>query len=306
MTGPAGGICDNNALIRKGEVKVLMPTMSILLALTMAPPAASTVGLNFYPSFGLDSIWDDGLAEVAHYEAHQKVYGVDRSFQTTLITVKEEFDAITAVKADAPYEGRRIITVLKLNILSWIPTESYPYSYMTSVFARRDDTRILVKAVSSSQEWCGTTFKEVVTWDGLPRLQFHSYFDAQADGMHPIALDAGALLEDQLFLVMRGALPAAGEPTRHPIHESLIGNSVPRAPVVRLLTLVNAGGESLATPAGRFETNRYDLHDGRLTDAPLLSYWIEDGARRALVKFSAADGRSLLLKEISRRNYWSR
>ena len=285
---------------------MLMPTMSILLAVTMAAPAASAGGLNIDPSFGLDSSWDDGLAEVAHYDAHRKVYGVDRSFQTTLITLKEEFDAKTAVKADAPYAGRQIITVLKLNILSWIPTENYPYSYMTSVFARRDDPRILVKAASSSQEWCGTTFKEVVTWDGPPRLQFHSYFDAQADGMHPIALDAGALLEEQLFLAMRAALPAAGKSAELLVLESLISNSVPRAPVARMLTLVNSSGESLSTPAGLFETNRYDLYDGTVSAGPVLSYWIEKGARRALVKFSTADGRSLLLKEINRRNYWSR
>ena len=285
---------------------MLMPTMSILLALTMALPEVSPVGLRIDPSFGSGAIWDDGLAEVAHYEAHRMVYGADRAFLTTLITVKEDLDARTAVKADAPHTGRPIITVLKLNIVSMIPAGNYPYNYMTSVFARRDDPRILVKAASSSQDWCGTTFKEVVTWDGPPRLQFHSYFDAQADGVHPITLDAGALLEEQLFLVMRAVLPAAGETARIPIHESLISNSVPRAPVPRMVRLVHAGSESLSTPAGRFETNRYDLHDDTASSGPLLSYWIEQGARRALVEFSAADGRSLLLKEITRRNYWSR
>ena len=196
---------------------MLIQTMLILLLMTTSGRAASAEGLMIDPSFGGNPGWDDGLAEVAVYDAHRTVYGVDRSFQTTLITVKEDFDAAKAVKADAPLDGRPIITVLKLNILSRIPTENYEYSYMTSIFAKRDDLRVLVKAANSSQEWCGTTFKEIVTWDGAPRLQFHSYFDSQADGAHPIHLDARTLLEDQLLLVMRAA-SADGESSRLAIH----------------------------------------------------------------------------------------
>lgn len=278
----------------------------LLLAAALTLPAPPPAGLPIDPAFAASPVWDDGKAEVAHYEAHRVVYGIDRSFETTLITVKEEFDARTAVKADEPYEGRTLTTVLKLNIVSRIPTTNYPYDYLTSIFVRRDDPRVLVKAAGSSQEWCGTTFKEVVTWDGPPRLLFHSYFDGQADGSHPIELDTGRLLEDQLLLVMRAVAPPSGEGTLVAVHESLISNAVPRAPAARLLSLVNAGEETVLTPAGRFETTRYDLRDGTAKAGAVLSYWIEKASRRALVRFTAADGRSLLLKEITRRDYWSR
>jgi len=284
---------------------LLISTISILLALSLPASTASSGAVPIDRSFALDPIWDDGLAEVAHYDAHRKVYGIDRVFRTTMITVKEEFDATTAVKADPPYTGRPIVTVLKLNILSVIPTENYPYSYMTSIFARRDDLRVLVKAASSSQEWCGTTFKEVITWEGSPRLRFHSYFDTQADGEHAMALPEGTMLEDQLYLAMRAVVPEPGMSASLPVYDSLISNSVPRAPVARPMTLVSGRDESVSTPAGSFATHRYDLIETGST-APAMSFWIENGRRRALVKFSAADGRSLLLAEITRRDYWSR
>jgi len=258
-------------------------------------------------SWSRAAVWDDGRAEVAHYEAHRKVYGTDRAFEAVLITVKEEFNRALGVKADPPYEGKDIATVLKMNIIGRIQTENYPYSYMTSVFVSCDDPRSLVKLSQSSQEWCGTTFKEVVTWDGPPHMVFHSYFDGQADGRHPLALKDGALLEEQLFLVLRAAALKPSERYSFPLFDSLVTNSV-KPPIAGPVEAVLGGEETLATPAGSFPTQRIELRGVRSPSAaaPLLTFWIENRGARALVKFSAADGRTLLLKEISRRDYWSR
>lgn len=257
------------------------------------------------PGWSLDPVWDDGLAEVARYDAHRIVYGVDRSFETTLITVKEEFDAARAVKADPPYAGRSLVTVLKLNILSRIDTGNYPYDYMTSVFVRRDDPRRLVKLSQSSQEWCGTTFKEVVTWDGPPRLHYHSYFDGQADGSAPLPLSGGEMPEEQLILTARAA--SLERDRRYPVavYDSLITNGV-KAPVARAALLIDAADEDVVTGAGRLSARRLELHPASGEGGPLMRIWIERAGRRALLKLETADGRSLLLKEIVRRNYWSR
>lgn len=269
-----------------------------------AAGAAGAVGLRVDPGWSGDRIWDDGQAEVAHYDARRSVYGVERSFETVMITVKEDFDARAGVKADPPWEGRSLVTVLKLNLMSRIQTENYPYSYMTSVFARRDDVRALVKLAHSSQEWCGTTFKEIIGWDGPPRLQWHSYFDGEADGQAPLALGPAAYLEEQLFLVLRSAQIDPGGPTPLTIYDSLITNNA-RSLSARAMSLTIHPEETLTVPAGSFQARRLALTplDGK---GATLTFWREAAPRRAILRFESGDGRALLLREIERRDYWSR
>ncbi|HET6373029.1 MAG TPA: hypothetical protein VFG76_06965 [Candidatus Polarisedimenticolia bacterium] len=255
-------------------------------------------------SWGRDPIWDDGKAEVARYDAHRKVYGADRAFETRIITVKEDFNKTLGVKADPPYEGKDLLTVLKMNVISRIDTENYPYQYMTSLFVRREDPREVFKMTQSSQEWCGATFKEIVTWDGAPYMNYHSYFDGQGDGRTPITLGAGTYLEEQLLLVLRAAEMKEGVEYRFGLHAPLITNSV-RGHEVREAVAKLSGEESLVTPAGTFTARRIEIAAPGSSAAP-MTFWIEKGGRRALLKLSTADGRSLQLREISRRDYWSR
>ena len=138
-------------------------------------------------------------------------------------------------------------------------------------------------------------------------MVFHSYFDGQADGRYPLAIEGGALLEEQLFLVLRAAALKPGERYSFPLFDSLVTNSA-KQPMPAPVEAVLGGEETVATPAGSFPTRRIEVRGVRSPSAaaPLLTFWIENRGARALVKFSAADGRSLLLKEISRRDYWSR
>ncbi|HET9480589.1 MAG TPA: hypothetical protein VFP98_02445 [Candidatus Polarisedimenticolia bacterium] len=284
--------------------------MSVLLAILLAGAAAGAPPLPVDPAWSTASVWDDGMAEVAVYDATRRVYGIERSFETVLITVKEELDAATAVKADPPYTGRKLVTVLKANLISRIETENYPYHYMTTLFVRRDDPASLVKLAQSSQDWCGTTFKEVLGLQHPVRLRFHSYFDGQADGSHPMPLAGGAVLEDQLPLVLRSAAARmrSGEVYRFPMYGSLISNSVSE-PSARIVRAELAGEEDLDTPAGRFPTWRIRVFeaDGSVGDQePVVTYWIERSDRRALIRMTARDGRTLLLRILERRDYWSR
>jgi len=286
--------------------------LALLLMLATAPaapppaagPAPGEIPVDL--SWSRSATWDDGLAEVARYDAHRTVYGKDRRFETILITVKEDFDRTRSVKADRTLPGSDLVTVLKLNAISRIQTENYPYDYLTSVFVRRDDPRTLVKLADSSQEWCGTTYKEVVTWEGAPQLRFHSYFDGEGDGAFPIDLSGGALLEEQLALVMRAAdlVPGTGYPLR--LFESLVANKA-APPVARSMTLTLAGTERLTTPAGGFQTRRYEIRPaGEPAAEPAMTFWIDQGPGRALVKQVTGDGRSLELTSVQRRDYWTR
>ncbi|HZI92951.1 MAG TPA: hypothetical protein VFE84_01805, partial [Patescibacteria group bacterium] len=281
---------------------------SIGLALLIAMPASAIAvgvdeGLPIDRAWSGSRVWDDGLAEVAHYDSHRLVYAEDRTFETILITVKEDFDRARAVKADPPYEGRDLMTVLKLNIISRIDTQNYPYFYMASLFVRRDDPRQVVKLAASSQEWCGTTFRELVTWDGPPRLETHSYFDAQGDGKAAIELGDGVLLEEQLLLLARAADLRPGQEYRLRVYDSQIGNST-GPPALHPMVATLSGEESLVTPAGTFMADRLEVRpappasgQGSARAASTIStmvFWIRKGGERALLKFTSTDGRSLI------------
>jgi hypothetical protein len=263
------------------------------------PPPADT-------AWSLDAVWDDGQAEVATYEAHRVVYGADRPHETVILTVKEDLDAARGVKADLPLAGRRLVTVLKTNIISAIPTDNYTYHYMTSIFTRRDDPLALVKLAGSSQEWCGTTYQEVITWDGPPRLEHHSYFDGQADGVRPIELGRTTLLEDHLVTAARSWRPAEGVSYAFLLHASLISNQAAVTPPRRVVARL-AGHETVRVGDAGIPVRRIEIHrEGDPGPEPLLTLRIEEAPRSALVGLDAADGRRLRLSRIVRRNYWSR
>jgi hypothetical protein len=104
--------------------------------------------------------WDDGLAEVATYAAERTVYGKKRSFDYTLITVKEDFNEQFNVKTDN-YDRKDLFPVMKVNAFCRIPTDNYPYHYLSSAFFKREDATQIYKITISSQEWCGNTFKSL-------------------------------------------------------------------------------------------------------------------------------------------------
>lgn len=261
--------------------------------------ASTTTESNGSSDWGLDPVWDDGQAEVATYDAERTVYRQTRRFETVLITVKEDFTKALYVKADWPYEGKDLLTVLKLNIVSEIQTENYPYRYMTSVFIDRERPMRAVKMTMSSQEWCGNTFKEFIGWDGTPRLVFHSYFDTQGDGAYPLDLKPGDLLEDQLPVSLRSLPFKPGLTFTTRLIESQITN---RASVPKLLdaTVTVIGQEAVETRMGTITSWNVEVKAGSLVQ----HYWFEQAYPNILTRFTASDGRQLVLKDRTRRKYW--
>ena len=106
----------------------------------------------------MDVRWEQGTAEVAKYQAKRIIYQKPRDFEYTLILVKETFNKEFNVKTD-DYQRDDLYDVMKVNKFARIPTDNYPYHYMTSVFFRRDQPATVHKLVNTSQEWCGTTAK---------------------------------------------------------------------------------------------------------------------------------------------------
>lgn len=249
----------------------------------------------FQTDWGLHASWDDGQAEVATYDAHCVIYGKSRSYQATLITVKEDFDPKLYVKADHPLQGQPHPVVLKLNIAASIPTENYTYHFLTSLFVNRENPSRLIKLTMGSQEWCGNTFKEVQNWGRPATLHYFSYFDGEGDGSTFLPLGPDDLLEDQVPITVRSLRFREG--LRHPIR------------------LVNSFVTNRATPPkfidaeihvqGSETVNLIDCWKVEIQGpGNQQAYWFEKAYPNILVKSVSADGRDLALKERNRRKYW--
>ena len=146
--------------------------------------------------------WNQGKAEVTHFELQQARYGELHPGHAVLIFVTEPFSKAKQVKLDDPGRaGDDAVEVLKLNFTRKFETGLYPYSVMTSVFTPTDGTPTL-KVSSSTQEWCGHVFMQLNLRgkDGY-RGELRSYFEAEGDA--PLSVPEGVVLEDDVWTLLR-------------------------------------------------------------------------------------------------------
>ncbi|WP_026899166.1 hypothetical protein [Daejeonella oryzae] len=155
---------------------------------------------NFNNQWADSSYWDDGKAEVAHYDASREIYKKKRLFDYTFITVSEDFNKEFMVKTD-DYSRKDLIRVMKINAFAEIQTDNYPYHFLSSIFVLRNDPLFLQKMTMGSQEWCGNSFKEFLNQANGFKLLYHSYWDGEGDGEKKIP--ANVLFEDQLIYTLR-------------------------------------------------------------------------------------------------------
>ena len=285
---------------------ILAAACSTVPQVVPAPEMASSTAateetVQFYDdSWARDSLWDDGLAEVALYDARRPQYGRPESYQAVFVVVKEEFRRPLHVKADPPFEGKDLFPVLKLNAIHSYSTPNYPYHFLLSVFVRRDDPSRLVKLTMGSQEWCGNTFKEVTTWGPAPQLVSHSYFDGEGDATRPLDLAPGDLLEDQLPLALRSLAFQPGLSFERRLLPSLISNNVRRPVQMVEATIEVAGEEVVRTGAGRLPSWKVQVSWNQVRQ----TWWFEKAAPHTLLKMDSSDGRTWSLRSRQRKPYW--
>ena len=288
-------------------VSLALPLLGLWLTGCLAPestneksrPPASAQALqavlpHFDQGWAMRKYWEDGLAEVATYDAERIIYKKNRAYIFTMITVKEEFNQQFKVKTD-DYKRVDLFPVMKINQFCDIPAEQYPYHYLTSLFFRRDQPVALYKMTSSSQEWCGNTFKAIVD-DGVNFEEtYDSYWDGQGQGNRDLRRDA--FVEDALPYTLR-ALKFTELPT-FPLKvlDLQQTNQVkpPHYYEARLSTTAAPAGEA-PEPAWRvavkLAANRENV------------YWFAKAYPNMLLRQTTWDGRNLRLKATRRYAYW--
>ena len=248
----------------------------------------------FDQQWALRKHWEDGLAEVATYDAERVVYKKNRVFTSTIITVKEEFNQQYKVKTD-DYKRADLFPVMKVNQFCQIPTDEYPYHYLTSLFFRRDQPVALYKMTTSSQEWCGNTFK-TLTDDGVNLAEtYDSYWDGQGVGGRDLRRDV--FVEDALPYTLR-ALQFEQLPAFRLTVLDLRQTNKATPPVYyeARLTTTPAPPAEAPGPAWRVAVA---LAPGREN-----VYWFDKNYPNVLLRQTTWDGRTLRLKATRRYAYW--
>ncbi|WP_457064098.1 hypothetical protein [Hymenobacter sp. UYAg731] len=248
----------------------------------------------FDQNWAMRKLWEDGLAEVATYDAERVIYKKKRTFDYTQITVKEEFNQQFNVKTD-DYKRDDLFPVMKINQLCSIQADEYPYHYLTSLFFRRDQPVSLFKMSLSSQEWCGNTFKSIID-DGVNfEMWFHSYWDGQGDNSRDLRRDI--FLEDALPYTLR-ALKFDQKPAFNLVVLDLQQTNKATPPVYyqARLTTAEAPAADAPEPAWRVA----------MTLAPGKEnvYWFAKNYPNILLRQTTWDGRTLRLKSMRRYAYW--
>lgn len=261
-----------------------------------SPPNAALLKLApyFRQEWAMNKWWEDGLAEVATYEAERVVYNKVRRFEYTLITVKEEFTPEHNVKADS-LTRPDLFPVMKVNQFCRIETDQYPYHYLSSLFFRRDEPVALHKMTTSSQEWCGNTFK-AVTDEGLHYLQtYNSYWDGQGNGERQLRRDA--LFEDALPYTLR-SLRFDQKPAFAVVVTELQQTNKATRPTYYQAQVRVDNGLTADTPEPAWHVT-VTLAEGKQN-----SYWFAKAYPNVLLRQTTWDGRSLTLKSVRRYAYW--
>jgi hypothetical protein len=259
------------------------------------PNALRRLAPEFNAQWAMDTLWEDGLAEVAVYNAERVVYDEVRQFEFVQLTVKEEFNQQYKVKTD-DYQRPDLFPVMKINQFCQIPTDQYPYHFLTSLFFRRENPVGLYKLTTSSQEWCGNTFKAFQD-DGLQYMQqYNSYWDGQGVGRRRLRRDV--LFEDALPYTLR-SLRFETQPTIKATICELQQTSKAGPPV-----FYNAEIQVQEAPTPDVPEPAW-LVRVQLDPNKVSTYWFARKYPNVLLRQATWDGRNLALKKVSRYAYWT-
>lgn len=265
-------------------------------AAPQGPPPSSlgSIQRHFNLNWAENKLWDDGLAEVATYAAEREVYKKTRQYALTIITVKEDFNRAFDVKTD-DYQRPDLFAVMKVNEFCQIPTDNYPYHYLTSLFFRREDPLQLHKLTSGSQEWCGNTFKALTDSTGAYRYSYNSYWDGQGTGRRRLPRDIVA--EDALPYSLR-SLRFNDEPLFElNVLETQQTSKAAEPKLYRAeVRVARAADADAPRPSWRVTV--------RLEQGKDNVYWFDQQYPHLLLKHRAWDGRTLLLQQERRYAYW--
>jgi hypothetical protein len=239
-----------------------------------------------------DPIWHDGLVEKAVYTASRPIYGKDRQYDAIFFTNKEQHDLRTLTKAN---RSKETVEVWKHNHIEVVPTPNYDYKFeTTSHFAV--DTLQLTRLDCSSQEFCGTSFKQFWMQPGESALSYFlfSYMPEAGRVEGKLEVKNRAIVPiDSLPLWLRNYDFGARKPVEFAAIASQKSNRQTSANLIE--AEVRFAGE---------ENDAYKL-EVRAARQLLGTFWMAKDRQHVMLRAELADGQKYQLKTVERVNYWS-
>lgn len=288
--------------------KYLVSFLSLAILVCATKATSQPLEVLIDQSWAKQSLWEDGLAEIAVYQGEQVIYGKSRPHSLRLITVKEDFNADLYVKADWPYSpDKPIFPVLKQNQVATIETPNYPYHYMASVFFKRDNMNAgAVKLTTSSQEWCGITSKEFAIYSKVPTQTFISYWDGQGTGTVPLDFTAsGTFFEEELPLLVRALNFQPGATASFNVVRNQTTSKAQQKPKVDSVVLtISEPKEPLVLPNQTVALEDYWVIDVTGGDQPPRQFQVGRDYPNPLFRYDLGGGRIYELESLERRDYW--
>jgi hypothetical protein len=289
-----------------GIPRTIVPIIAVglLAAGTLAfttPSVSPTAG----PGWRTDRAWDAGPAEWALYDAVRPIYGVDRQYEATLFTNTQRMDPATTVKSDGG--GRGSFEVFKHNLSEMIETEHYTYRFVTTCFVR-SDTLAPYKVAVSSQEDCGTTYKQFVVADGAVDARQFCYFPGAGASAATYDAPANLAFHDALSLTLRDYDFDAKPRLRVPLMpDQTDTHETGLRPGTATITYVER--ETVSVPYGEVDAHHLRVTHARDGGTTTTDYWFaadEADMRHVMVKYHGPYGVRYELKRLGWWAYWDR
>jgi len=217
-----------------------------------------------------DPAWHAGPAEWALYDAVRPIYGVDRHYEATIFTNKQRMDPATTTKSSGD-RADGTIEVFKHNLSEMIPTENYTYRFLTTCFVRTD-TLAPYKLVFSSQEDCGTTYKQILVEGDRVRAEQFCYFPESGAKTVEYAAPDDLAFHDTLSLTLRDYPFDAAEKPRLELDlvpDQTDTHETPLRP--ESATVEHVGEETVSVPYGRLPAHHLCDASWCGTRAPMVS-----------------------------------
>ncbi len=295
-TAPRSFRVNRTFLIALGIASAVAIGASVF-AMTSPQNAQPTAGLLPAGDWATDPVWHDGLVERATYDATKIIYGQPRTYEATFLTNKEAHDALTWTKADGSSQTRE---VWKHNQVEVVPTPNYDYKFITTSHLTVGDLE-LTRLDASSQEWCGTSFKQYQKnrggWD------YFSFSYMPEAGRRTGTIEAGAeptIPFNSLPLVLRGYdFESKSDLRLRVLPDQKSNNFVDAEPFD---ARVSFAGE---TKEG-YELDLYGTPSAAARPAKIGTFTFAKDRRHVMLAYEGANGDRYTLKSLDRINYWTR
>lgn len=287
-------------------IKHALPLLFLLVSLSPAIAQDSADPLaSFTRGWRNDSIWHDGKAEMAIYDATRTIYGKSRKFQATIYTNKEVADAEPSFTKSPDNEGRE---VFKHHLREDVPTENYDYHYSVMSYVGTQDLKSLKLDVGSIED-CGTTFKQYINHAGTMRWQQNSYFPEEGARTGTASPAKNFAFADALTLVLRGYPFEKSARVTLTLLPSQISNKLaPSEP--EQVAVEYVGKETLDLPRGKTAAHHLRVVWPKAGEGSQAArdYWFaaDSKLQHVLVKYDDGKGTTYALRSVERKAYWER